>query len=564
MTAAERVLAALDASVEVRKPQVQQAGSHRAEVAGHSVDAGGDGLHLEPGRGSAPEDRPSPGASSRIRFSRGLRGYFEVNPPPGTRLARMRRSTLAGVMAVARNALTRTPADWPSASTSAARLRKPARYTRRQQCRSESLPSELVDQIAAGEVIERPASVVKELVENSLDAGASRIDIDVERGGIGLVRVRDDGAAFPRTNCRSPSRATPPARSPRSTISKPCRRWASAARRCRRSARWRDCASSRIQPTQNTPRRSTWTAAPSRTVRPAAHPAGTTIEVRDLFFNVPARRKFVRSDATEVGHIARLAERLALVALRRGVPTRATALACCSMRRRRARRQSMTTLDVDALNAVGAARIRAVLGEEFIAQCRAGSPFRRARFRSTGWIGLPTAARAQPDQQFWFVNGRSVRDRLLMNAVRLAYRDVLYGGRHAAYVLYLTLDPRLVDVNAHPAKLEVRFRDSRQMHDFVFRAVERTLAATKPNLAGAPAAAASFGARLRPMPDAGACGGAVLARCDAPRPHRCSTRRSARCRALSPQAHVRSARCVHAIRGTSRDAAARHSAGLRR
>jgi DNA mismatch repair protein MutL len=141
---------------------------------------------------------------------------------------------------------------------------------------------------------------------------------------------------------------------------------------------------------------------------------------------------------------------------------------------------------------VGAERVRAVLGEEFLATA---VPVRHSAGPVTlsGWVVLPTASRAQPDQQFWFVNGRSVRDRLLMNAVRLAYRDVLYHGRHAAYVLYLTLDPRLVDVNAHPAKLEVRFRDSRQIHDFVFRAVERTLAATKPNLAGVPAAAASFG-----------------------------------------------------------------------
>jgi DNA mismatch repair protein MutL len=234
-------------------------------------------------------------------------------------------------------------------------------------------------------------------------------------------------------------------------------------------------------------------------VRPAAHPAGTTIEVRDLFFNVPARRKFVRSDATEVGHIARLAERLALsrfdvaFRLRSGTRVLLDAPAATAV-------DAAGAVVADGgggdsavvLNGAGDARIKAVLGEDFLA---AAVPFhhRAGTVSIYGWIGLPTSSRAQPDQQFWFVNGRSVRDRLLMNAVRLAYRDVLYHGRHAAYVLYLTLDPRLVDVNAHPAKLEVRFRDSRQIHDFVFRAVERTLAATKPNLAGAPAAAASFG-----------------------------------------------------------------------
>jgi DNA mismatch repair protein MutL len=150
-------------------------------------------------------------------------------------------------------------------------------------------------------------------------------------------------------------------------------------------------------------------------------------------------------------------------------------------------------IDDPSSNGVAEARIRAVLGEDFLARA---VPVHHTAGTVTlsGWIGLPTAARAQPDQQYWFVNGRNVRDRLLMNAVRVAYRDVLYGGRHAAYVLYLTLDPRLVDVNAHPAKLEVRFRDSRQIHDFVFRACERTLAATKPNLEGAPSVAASFGA----------------------------------------------------------------------
>jgi DNA mismatch repair protein MutL len=205
-------------------------------------------------------------------------------------------------------------------------------------------------------------------------------------------------------------------------------------------------------------------------VRPAAHPAGTTIEVRDLFYNVPARRKFVRSDATELGHIVRLTERLVLS--RSDVAFRL-------------RNGERVLLDVPAApgEKESAARVAGVLGKEFISQsisvqASAGGVSVR------GWIGLPTAARGQPDQQFWFVNGRAVRDRLLMNAVRLAYRDVLYGGRHATYVLYLDIDPKLVDVNAHPAKLEVRFRDSRKVHDFVFRAIERALSATKPVLAG--------------------------------------------------------------------------------
>ena len=137
------------------------------------------------------------------------------------------------------------------------------------------------------------------------------------------------------------------------------------------------------------------------------------------------------------------------------------------------------------------ARLGQILGKDFLLRS-VPMEHHAGPVEIAGWIGLPTASRGQPDQQFWFVNGRAVRDKLLMNAVRVAYRDVLYGGRHAAYVLYLTLDPRLVDVNAHPSKLEVRFRDSRQIHEFVFRAIERVLANTKPDMTAAPAAVAEF------------------------------------------------------------------------
>jgi DNA mismatch repair protein MutL len=212
-------------------------------------------------------------------------------------------------------------------------------------------------------------------------------------------------------------------------------------------------------------------------VRPSAHPPGTTIEVRDLFFNVPARRKFVRSDATELGHIARLVERMALS--RFDVTFRL-------------RSGDRVLLDVQAAkDGDGEGRLGQILGKDFFARS-VPMEHHAGPVEVSGWVGLPTASRAQPDQQFWFVNGRAVRDKLLMNAVRVAYRDVLYGGRHAAYVLYLTLDPKLVDVNAHPSKLEVRFRDSRQIHEFVFRAIERVLANTKPDVAAAPAAVAEF------------------------------------------------------------------------
>ena len=340
------------------------------------------------------------------------------------------------------------------------------------------LPGELVDQIAAGEVIERPASVVKELIENSLDAGASRIEIDIERGGTGLVRVRDDGRGIEAQEL--PLALARHATSKIASIDDleavttlgfrgealPSIGSVSRLRILSRNATADRGAEIAIE------------GGGAAQLRPAAHPTGTTVEVRDLFFNVPARRKFVKSEATELGHIARLVERLALSRFDVSF---------------RLRHGTRVILDVPALDGTGTelTRLAEVLGADFaeaaVAVSHAAGPV-----MLSGWAGLPTRSRAQPDQQFWFVNGRGVRDRLLMNAVRLAYRDVLYHGRYPAYVLYLTLDPKLVDVNAHPGKLEVRFREARQIHEFVFRALERELAGTSPELTAPPAASASL------------------------------------------------------------------------
>ena len=338
------------------------------------------------------------------------------------------------------------------------------------------LPSELIDQIAAGEVIERPASVVKELVENSLDAGAHRIEVDVERGGVGLMRVRDDGCGMaaeelPIAICRHAT----------SKIAALDDLAAITTLGFRGEALPSIGSVSHLRVISH-PVGAQCAAEIAvdggtvSSVRPAAHPRGTTVEVRDLFFNIPARRKFVRSAATETGHIARLLERLAL-----SRPE-------VSFRLRSGER---VLLDAPAPSRepTGEERLSQVLGRELVPSLipvnHSSGPV-----ELTGWIGLPTASRAQPDQQFWFVNGRSVRDKLLASAVRLGYRDVLYHGRHAAYVLHLSLDPQLVDVNAHPAKLEVRFRDSHQIHGFIFRAIEGALAATRPQAGATPAARA--------------------------------------------------------------------------
>jgi DNA mismatch repair protein MutL len=202
--------------------------------------------------------------------------------------------------------------------------------------------------------------------------------------------------------------------------------------------------------------------------RPAALAEGTVIEVRDLFFNVPARRRFLRSESTESMHVLRMVERLALS--RFDVAIRYTS---------NGREQLRVAPAPDA--AAQRARLAGVLGDEFAAGCmEVDVP--AASLRLSGWISQPTYSRAQPDLAYWFVNERAVRDRLLLSAVKLGYRDVLFGGRHPAYVLSLVIDPHEVDVNAHPAKQELRFRDSRAVHDFIQRGLDRTLAATRPGL----------------------------------------------------------------------------------
>ena len=343
--------------------------------------------------------------------------------------------------------------------------------------RIRSLPPELVNQIAAGEVIERPASVVKELVENSLDAGARRIDIEIEQGGARLIRVRDDGEGIDRDDL--PLALAAHATSKIASFDDLERvgtlgfrgealpsiasvsRFALISRRGGTEAAWRIEVD----------------GGRARAPVPAQHPHGTAAEVRDLFYNLPARRKFLRAERTEFGHIEEL--------------VRSIALARTSTEFRLLHNGRPVHVLKAAADAAGhARRVADVLGEEFLARSLR-IEHAAAGLRLHGWVGLPTASRAQADQQYFHVNGRLVRDRLVAHAVRQAYADVLFHGRHPAFVLFLELDPSLVDVNVHPAKHEVRFREGRLVHDFLYRTLDDALGGTRagaPGHAGLPAA----------------------------------------------------------------------------
>ena len=373
------------------------------------------------------------------------------------------------------------------------------------------LPEQLVHQIAAGEVVERPASIVKELVENSLDAGARAIEIEIEEGGAGLCRVRDDGSGIPADelglalarHATSKIGDIDDLEAVR-TLGFRGEALPSIASVSRMRMISRPAAADMAQMVAAVDGEVTGPA-------PHPHPPGTTVEVRDLFFNVPARRKFLRSERTELTQIERLVERLALSRFDVGF-------------RLQSARRTLADFPPARDERARDARVAAVLGEDFIRHALK-LDHDGAGMRLTGWFCLPTYARSQPDQQHFFLNGRPLRDRLIGSAARLAYRDVLFHGRHPAYVLYLEMDPRRVDVNAHPQKLEVRFREPGLIHDFLFRTLERALAETRPAQTAAqsiPAArfavpgcgfdrcAAHLGARFLPRARIGRAG-----RCDA-------------------------------------------------
>lgn len=329
------------------------------------------------------------------------------------------------------------------------------------------LPDVLINQIAAGEVVERPAAVVKELVENSLDAGARRIEVDLEQGGLSLIRIRDDGQGIAPGEL-----ALALARHATSKIAAlddlerveslgfrgealpsilSVSRLTLSSRTADAAHGWQVGGAGRLDDAEP---------------RATAHPPGTTVDVADLFFNTPARRKFLKSTATELRHAEQWLRRLALARMD----------VALSLRHERRR-----VLELPAAQGLAGAedRVLAVCGEEFAAH-RVAVDVSRLDMRLSGWFARPSFSRASADLQYFFVNGRCVRDRLVAFAVRRALADAMHSTRHPAFVLYLEIDPAAVDVNVHPQKTEVRFRDSARVHDLLFGAIQQQLRSLRP------------------------------------------------------------------------------------
>lgn len=348
----------------------------------------------------------------------------------------------------------------------------------------QRLPDLLISQIAAGEVVERPSSVLKELLENALDAGSSAIQIQLEEGGVKLIRVSDDGCGIARdelalalTRHATSKIATLDDLERVATLGFRGEALASVASVARLTL------TSRQQGASHAWRLS---AEPGAAPEPAALGAGTVVEMRDLYYNTPARRKFLKSEATEFAHCADAVKRIALAH-----PAVAFTLSHNG-------RVSLHLAKTDARGRAGA-----ILGDDFLAESRSvetGEARRHTEgeqghgLRVFGHCATPAHSRTRSDAQYCYVNGRFVRDKLLSHALREAYQDMLHGSRYPAYCIFLEIDPANIDVNVHPAKTEVRFRDGRAVHQFVFHAVQRTLSSP---LAGASDEAASaFGFTL--------------------------------------------------------------------
>ena len=329
-----------------------------------------------------------------------------------------------------------------------------------------TLSPQLANQIAAGEVVERPSSVLKELAENSLDAGAKRVDVEVEQGGTKLIRVRDDGCGISESDL--------PLALSRHATSKILGLEdleAVSTLGFRGEALASIASVSRLALTSNSGEGSGWKAVSEGRdmeveLQPAAHPQGTSVEVRDLFFNTPARRKFLRTENTEYKRLDDCLKKLALSRMDVAFSLKHNQKVQFSLR------PAISQSEQEK-------RVADLCGPQFMEQALFVDNDRTG-IRLWGWIGLPTFSRSQADLQYFFVNGRSIRDKVVSHAVRQAYQDVLYHGRHPAYVLFLEVLPGDVDVNVHPTKHEVRFRESGSIHSFVSSTLQKALATDRP------------------------------------------------------------------------------------
>jgi len=341
------------------------------------------------------------------------------------------------------------------------------------------LPDELISQIAAGEVVERPASVVRELLDNALDAGARQITVRLAAGGVRLISVEDDGQGLPRDELPLALR-----RHATSKIASLGELETVGTMGFRGEALAAINAIAELSLLSRAAGAESAFALDGRTgeLRPVARATGTTVEVRELFFATPARRKFLKTDATELAHCIEAVRRHALARPEVGFAVWHEGKLVEQWRAAQAREP----------------RLADTLGDEFVAQSvaveHAAGPV-----RVTGRAGIPDAARSRADQQFFYVNGRFVRDKVLAHAVRSAYEDVLHGQRQPVYALYLEIDPARVDVNVHPTKIEVRFRDGREVHQAVRHAIENALAAPRAGDAASAPAEPFFKPRSAPV-----------------------------------------------------------------
>ncbi|RZO22909.1 MAG: DNA mismatch repair endonuclease MutL [SAR92 clade bacterium] len=328
------------------------------------------------------------------------------------------------------------------------------------------LSPQLANQIAAGEVVERPSSVLKELCENSLDAGASRIDVEVEQGGSKLIKVRDDGCGIAEGEL-----SLALSRHATSKISDLEDLEAVSTLGFRGEALASIASVSRLALTSNSGNSAGWRAVSEGRdmeveLEPAPHPVGTSVEVRDLFFNTPARRKFLRTENTEYKRVADGLKKLALSRMDVAFSLKHNQKVQFNLR------SASSQLEQEK-------RVADICGPVFMEQALYVDN-NRTGIRLWGWIGLPTFSRSQADLQYFFVNGRSIRDKIVSHAIRQAYQDVLYHGRHPAYVLFLEIEPGDVDVNVHPTKHEVRFREGGSVHSFVSSTLQKALATDRP------------------------------------------------------------------------------------